>query len=58
MSARCDSDRAHYVEQMAIAICNKIRARHGLEPVRDLNDIEDPELYRSMAAAALCEDTD
>lgn len=46
-------DRARYVEVMALAICNAIRRHHGLKRLRNLNDVENPELYRKQAAASL-----
>lgn len=47
-----DTLRPHEIDAMATAICNVVRDEHGLEPLRNLDNVENPSHYRKLAAAA------
>jgi hypothetical protein len=40
------------IVRMALAICNAVRADHGLPPIADMAVVEDPEMFYRQARAA------
>jgi len=41
------------LEKAALAICNQIRDSHDLEPIKTLDLVENPNVFRRQARAAL-----